>query len=613
MNGDQRVDTATGAAPIMVNSQPANYMHDSRQNVYQTNEIEPIVRTLVAYMCRSRPAVECFPYNWDDEQQRNVAKLAEMVHEAKYDIDNEYDNSRLSAYWALTIGTVYAKDFWNPLKGRNGNNDTAILTPFSVSIDNSVTDFDKQPLIVESYFVDKDWAIDMYNRDEAGYTGKINEISDSAGNVSTLQTLEEIKYSLPFIGYQFAGSLKNKVLIQEIYIPPAKGWNKGRYIINCNGKTVYSSLKELGSPYYMPLEDEMWHPYTQFVLEPYLGRALGKSIVEQLMPLQIRLNEINGAILENANTLAKPNIMAAVNQLKKGVLNGKGSNVYTYQVVPGAREPFVFAGVPLPSQFFEEKKMLIDAMVREAGTNFVMSGTPPTGVTAASAIQTLLENASSQQSDLMISWEKYHEKRFTKKLRVIHKFMTEPDDRLTGYIRMLNRNLLEKQIKDFVGQVDLTDGIVLKIQCGSMIPKSELAKRDMYKNLAKEGLLGPITEPSPQGARLRAQMLERLGEKPFETEESVELKKAKWENDRIMQGLPVEVSEYDIAAIHLPCHIGELQSPVFLEKASDEQKIAFDDHIKQHKEKMAAQAPAPPQGMPPEGAMPPPPQGSGPA
>lgn len=602
-NGDQRVDTATGASPIMVNSQPANYMYDNRQNVYQTNEIEPIVRTLTAYMCRARPTAECFPASWDDEEQKNVAKLAEMVHNAKYDIDNEYQNSRMSAFWSLSVGNVYAKDFWNPDKGPYGSNDTAILTPFSVSIDHSIVDFDKQPLIVESYMIDKDWAKEVFNQEGPGYTGKAAEIGEEAPDIGTLNTLEEIKYSLPYIGYQYPGNPKNKTLVNEIYIPPSRDWPKGRFIINCGGKTVFSSLRELGSPYYMPLEDEMWHPYTHFGFEPYVGRALFKSLVEQILPLQIRLNEINGAILENANTLAKPNIMAAVNQLKKGVLNGRGSNVYTYQVIPGAQPPFAFEGTPLPSQFFQEKKQLIDTMVRVAGTNFVMSGTPPTGVTAASAIQTLLENASSQLSDVMISWEKFHERRFTKKLRVIHKFMTHPDDKLTNYIKLLNKNMLEKQIKDFVGQTDLSDGIVLKIQYGSMIPKSELAKKDLYKEMAKEGLLGPITDPTPQGAKLREQMLERLGEKPFDSEEGVEVKKAKWENDRMMQGLPVEVSQYDIDAIHLPCHVGELQSPTFLEKASDEQKIAFDNHIQEHKAKQAQAMAAmqPPPGVVPEG------------
>lgn len=599
-NGDQRVDTATGAAPVINNSQPQTYNYDRRQNMYTTNEIDPIVRTLAAYMCRSKPSVECFPSNFESEEERNAAKIAEMVHNAKYEIDDEYMNSRKSAFWALVTGNVYAKDYWNPEKGlvidefgrRAGDNDVAILSALSITTDNSCLDFQKQPYIIESYYMETDWAKVMFDQQEAGYTGKTNEIKNESGNVMSIDTLEDMKYSIPFQGYQNSSTKKGKTLVQEIYIKPSFEWPKGRLLITAGDVLVYDSPREEGSPYFMPYDEEMWHPYTYFGYEPYVGRALHKGVVEPIMPLQLRLNEINGSILENANTLAKPNILAAINQLKKGVINGKGAMVYTYSPIPNAPAPTTIGGTPLPAQFFQEKKEIIEHMVRIAGTNFVMSGQPPSGVSAASAISQLLENATTQQSDIMKAWETYHQSRYQKKLRIIHKFMRYPNNKLNDLLRQLNKNLLEKQVNDFVGQQDLSAGTVLKIQYASMLPKSELTKREMYDKWAKDGLLGPITEPTPAGAKLRSQLLERFGEKPLESEESVELKKAKWENDRVKQGLPVEVSPYDKAEIHLPCHIGEIQDPNYLEKATDEQKLALDDHIKAHQQVEAEKAQA---------------------
>lgn len=597
-NGDQRIDTATGAAPVINNSQPQTYNYDRRQNMYTTNEIDPIVRTLASYMCRAKPAVECFPSNFESEEERNAARVSEIIHNAKYEIDNEYLNSRMSAFWALVTGNVYAKDFWNPEKGmvvsetglKSGDNDTAILSALSITVDNSCTCFEKQPYIIESYYMDYDWAKTMFNQEGAGYTGKIEEIKGESGNVGTIDTLEDMKYSVPFQGYQNSSSKKGKCLVQEIYIKPCYEWPQGRLVIVAGGATVYDSPREEGSPYFMPYDEEMWHPYTYFGYEPYIGRFLHKGVVEPILPLQMRLNEINGAILENANTLAKPNILAAVNQLKKGVISGKGAMVYTYSPIPNAAIPTVLGGTPLPAQFFNEKKEIIEHMVRIAGTNFVMSGQPPSGVSAASAISQLLENATTQQSDIMKSWEFYHEARYQKKLRIIHKFMKYPNTKLNEYIKFLNKNLLEKQINDFIGQQDLSSGTILKIQYASMIPKNEMTKREMYDKWAKDGILGPITEPTPAGAKLRSQLIEKFGEKPLESEESTELKKAKWENDRIKQMLPVEVSQYDNAAIHMPCHIGEIQDPTYLEKATDEQKIALDNHIQMHQQQEAMKA-----------------------
>lgn len=610
-NGDQNPNVS--GSPIMVNNNPINTLQgDQRTNMYQTNEIEPIIRTLVSYMTRSKPSVECKPVD-DEPRAKSVAKVAERINEAKYDLDNEGQNSSDAAFWALTTGTVFGKDYWDYSRGSQiqepvldesgqpaidemtgepkvqsknvGNNATAILTAFTVSVDHSITDFKQQPYVGENYIMDVDWARQAFDVDKPGYTGLALSIEEDGYTSDTLGMLEDMKFAVPYVstGGGMRTSSKGKCLIREWYIKPSADFPKGRLIIKAGNKVVYASDAETGSPYFLETEETIWHPYSMFRYEPYIGRFLGKSLVEQLIPLQMRLNEINGAILENANTMAKPNIMAAIGQLKRGVMNGKGANIYTYQHIPGAAPPFVLSGAPLPKQFFEERQILIDEMVRIAGTNFVMQGTPPTGVTAAAAIQQLLENANTQHSNTMILWERFHEERFGKKLRIIHKFNIYPDKSLNRKLAEITESCLDTQVHDFVGASDLSDGINLKVQNGSMIPKSETAKNGTYMDLAKGGFLSPrLNEPGPFGDKLRSQLHEKLGLESLESDESTELKKAKWENDRLLAGEPVEVSEYDVIAIHRPCHVGQIQDPKFLENATDEQKIALDDHIKAH-------------------------------
>ena len=607
-NGDQTI--GTNAAPIWVDNDPVNRNINTRINAYLGDEIQSIVRVLVSYMTRAKPSVEIFADS-KDEKSKNIASIAKRVMDAKHDIDHEYENSKMAATWALVVGHIFSKDYWDPNKGlyipsedgsvdeegqpamvKTGNNATAILTPMSITVDHSVLDFDEQPYIGESYVADVDWAKEAFDKDLPGYTGKASQIVENVESNGSLNILEEMKYSVPRSGGGDRKKKKNTTLVHEWYVRPNRNWTKGRMLIKAGGVWVYDSLKEDGSSYFMPLEEMMWHPYTMFGYEPYLGRFLYKSLVEGLIHDQVRLNEINGAILENANTLAKPNMFSVLNQLVKGVRSGHGAKHYYYKEVPSGARPYVESGTPLPSQFFEEKKMIIDHMVRKAGTNFVMQGQPPTGVSAASAIAQLLENATSQYSDLMISWEKFHEQRYTKKLRVIHKFHQYPDKNLEKYLQAFNKDSLNQEIKDFVGVRDLSDGLRVKIEYGSQIPKSETAKRQIYTEMGDKGLLGPLGDPTPQGQKLRNQMLERLGEKPFDTEETIEMKKVKWENDRIKRGLPVEVSEYDVGPIHIAGHVLEVQDPKFLETASDEVKINMDNHIKSHKQAEAEKAQA---------------------
>lgn len=611
-NGNQH--SSIDVAPIMNDNQPVHTKNYFRNRMYQQNEIEPVVRTLISYMTRQRPTVNVSSVNNRDDKEENIARVGESVLRAKHDIDKEDTKTRQAAYWALTTGTVISKNFWDyslgnytndidydgnqivdPQTGRplsnkkTGDNKSTILSGMSITCDHSITDFDEQPYLIESYFMDVDWARKAFDRDAPGYNPDAAKgISDSGKEGDVLNMLEDMKFDVPYMsGGDKSAKSKGKCLIQECYVMPNNDWRKGKLIIRAGDKVVFSSPKDSGSPYFMGFMPVMWHPYSAFIFEQYLGRLLGKGLVEQLLPLQTRLNEINGAILENANTLAKPNIMAVENQLKRGIMNGKGSNIYTYKFIPGASTPFAFAGIPLPQQFFEEKQSLIDAIVRIAGTNFVMQGQPPSGVSAASAISQLLENANSQQSDMMLAWEKFHEDRFTKKLRILHKFHKYPDLLLNSVMKDLASDCYKEQIKDFIGAKDLSDGIYVKIEKGSMIPKSDLATTGKYMESAEKGLLGPaLQDPSPKGDNLRNQILKKLGLDPLVSPTNIEEEKAEWENDRIINEQMVEVSPYDKHEIHLETHITKIQNPTFLEDASDEVKIKLDDHIKAHQAEM---------------------------
>lgn len=650
-NGNQALNTITSpTATINGNNFLVSPTQDTRQKMYITNEIEPIVRTLVSYLTRAKPGVAVYSLDKSGEGSGR-ARLAERILDAKYQLDNEGYNSKLAAHYALTFGSAFRKDYWDmslgsdaavpvfdelgnpvtdPMTGevqiqnqKSGDSAVSILTPFSMSFDWSVTEFGRWPWIFESYLMPVEWIHKAYGLNEPGYTGKALEVSEGGDIGTGLSTLEQLKYATPYTyGNGTKVNTNGKALVQECYFEPCEEAPKGRMIIVAGGLVVYDSFnngQDLGSPYFMPYQDVMWHPYSMFQYSMYVGRALGKGLVESLIPQQMRLNEINGAILQNANTLAKVDILAAENQLKRGVINGAGGNVYTYRSVPNAPPPQKWPGVALPPQFFKEKQDLIEQMVREAGTNMVMQGQPPTGVTASSAIEQLLENANSQQSDMMISWANFHQAGFTKKLRIIRNFAKQPNEELVNYIRSIDRDALDGEIQSFVGE-DLGDGLTLKIEEGSMIPKSQKFRKDLFLELAKGPFAQFLVEDSPRGEKIRSQFLKKMGEEGLETPESADEKKAEWENDRMMRGEPVEVWEEDIGPIHLMCHISHAKDPKFLERASDQVKAAFMNHITQHKmvdaqkmqvqqmqmlqqQSLQAQASAPPPEGPQEAMM----------
>lgn len=628
-NGDQLTNFTVGSG-ISVNHQPPVKKDDRDPKGYVGSEIEPIMRTMVSYMTRSKPGVDITALNRDDNS-KNTAKVSEKIMEAKYDLDNESQKSMEAANWALTTGTVFSKDFWDPTLGdyvaeidpatgnpiidpntgemiyskTSGNNSVAMLSGLSMTADYSVTDFRRQPYMGDSYVMDVDWARECFDRNEPGYTGRVQNIREENNLSDSMQILETMKFSVPYLSKGIQETSKGKTLIREMYLQPTKDFQRGREVIMAGSEIVYINSSEEGSPYYMELETTEWHPYDMFRYEIYLGRFLGKGLVEQLIPLQMRLNEINKAILINANTIGQPKIMATSDQIPLGTLAGD-KKIIRYAHIPGVKEPYILQGAPLPQQFWKERQDIIDEMVRIAGTNFVMQGQPPTGVTAGSAIAQLLENANTQHSGTMVSWEKFHERRYTKKLRILHKFHKYPDRQLDRYVRTLAKDVLDTEVRDFIGQRDLSDGVVLKIQAGSMIPKSEAAKKDLYEKFADKGLFPFLEEDSPRGLESREQLLEKFGERGLETSESVHVKKAKWENDRIMQGQPPALDRLDNDAAHLQCHSSKKLDPLFIERADPQIVMMMDQHIAEHEAQMAAKSAPPPVPGPVPTDMPPP-------
>lgn len=589
MNGQQNPDAFAGVGMAIPSVSGLTLANDQdRMRMYTTNEIEPITKTIQAYMTRQRPTIQAFSLEEDPVISRSISKVAEDVINAKYDLDREGQNTLMSASWALATGICFRKDYWNSDGGteispgvKTGKNEVAILSGYQVSTDYSANSWDDIPWIREDYLMDIDWAKMVYRR----YSNKISDIKDDQSYAEALSEFEDLKFNLPY-GLSSGGRrTTNKCLVSELYIRPSYDYPQGRYIIRVGGQIVFATKKGGENPYFFEMEPSEWHPYTPFCFEEYLGRLYGKGLVEQLLPMQKRLNEINAAILHNANTLAKPNIMAAEGQLKRGVLSGEGSNVYTYKVLPNAGMPTVMQGTALPTQFFKEKEMLIEQMVRIAGTNFIMMGNQPTGVSAGSAIAQLLENSNNQQSPIMARFTEYHARGFTKKLRLIHKFGKLPDKQLNNYISILAQKANRSQVSLFIGSEHLSDDINISIEPTSMVPKSQFQKNENYKGLMQSGFFAPLLAPGPEGNEIRSQLMEKLDLEPLKTIDSVEMKKAAWENERVMLNQQIQVDELDIDAVHIECHRKTIQDPNFLETASAEQYQVLFQHIKAHEAK----------------------------
>ena len=229
-NGDQSPKGAVNYYTRSTN----DYIPDFRKQVYQTNEIDPIIRSIVSFMTRSKPAVKIYS---SDSMANSVArsKIAEKIHNAKYELDCERDLARRSAYYGAVFGTAIRKDYWNwdggssnrvPVMDEQGNSvldpetgdvmteerktgDTGsvILPPFGFIFDWSCESPKSLPWIIEEYILPMDVAKELFSREGEGFTGiPIGENKKMGEGTSTWQKMH---YAVPSKD-SYSGSYEQK-------------------------------------------------------------------------------------------------------------------------------------------------------------------------------------------------------------------------------------------------------------------------------------------------------------------------------------------------------------------------------------------------------------------
>ena len=152
-------------------------------------------------------------------------------------------------------------------------------------------------------------------------------------------------------------------------------------------------------PEYNPMSpDDTWHPYTECIYTKAPLRRHGISLLENIVPLQRRLNSLDSLIILSRMTNASPQWLDPIGSgIPEGYHSGRPGQVYKYRPVgANGHAPQRLPGMDLPPGVYEERKNTIVEMHQIASDNEVMSGNQPSGVSAATALNILLEQSFSK-------------------------------------------------------------------------------------------------------------------------------------------------------------------------------------------------------------------------
>jgi hypothetical protein len=232
----------------------------------------------------------------------------------------------------------------------------------------------------------------------------------------------------------------------------------------------------------------------------------------------------------------------------------------------------------LPQYVLEEIQNIEQSIQEIAGQHEVSSAQVPPGVTAASAINLLLESDDTRLGPAVTDYEVQLGALGQKILKLAaHYYNDARTVRLVGDSGVW-------QIFDFRGSM-LRNNTNVEVQAGSAFPQSKAAKQAAMQDL----LTFFVQSGNPPHGRQLAQFLkdwEVGGAERLIEDYTVDERQVDRENVRMQQAIPLNINAFDDDQAHIDGHQEFQKSDKYVQLGPNVQAI-FSAHVQAHKQRLA--------------------------
>lgn len=565
------------------------------------NRIMPVVLTRLAKKTKTRPIWTCVP-NSPSDSDVDGAELATTVIESKWKelcMEQKLFSALMWAdiccagFWKITWDSTYGDKVsivvgpdGAPLQGQDGRLMRAeqmppavlqqgnlqtktvyegdvcleVRSPFQILQDPLADTLEECEWLIEEVVQSEEYVLRHFGVNMTGDTEIASGPAESAF----------------FPSWQMGGSSNYKgVKVRELWMKPNSQFENGRRVVWARDKVLVD-------------EDNTYKslPYVMFQGAPIPGRFWPTSIVEQLREPQIELNKIKSQIRENAQRIGNP-----------ALLKDRFSNV-SYSGVPGEEVFFDGTnpiGVPsylqppnMPPYVIEEIDR-IEASIQEiSGQHEVSNSQVPAGVTAASAINLLLEQDDTRLGPTISEMETQLSYAGRMVLELVAEYYTEE--------RMLKIAGPDANY-DFVsfkGEM-LHGNTAVEVQAGSAFPTSKAAKQAAIRDLLTLMLQNGQT-PDPRTMRRIMRDFQIGGLEAFTEDISRDVGQCNREHWLMYRGQPLPINSFDNDTIHIGEHEDQMKSNKFF-RSDPRIQALFYAHVNLHKQRLEAQQQAQAEAM----------------
>lgn len=220
-----------------------------------------------------------------------------------------------------------------------------------------------------------------------------------------------------------------------------------------------------------------------------------------------------------------------------------------------------------PRTILEERQQQLAEMEAIAGTEEVLRGQRPTGVTSGAFLEMLRKQALASRSSILQAWDESIQEEAGILLQEVIKNVKN-DSRFAERIRILAREKLSRmKIQNFSGS-DLSDNVIVKVDTASMALTSKEA-REAKAIEAMQYIPGLMQAPVP----LRKALLEELGWPEGLMPQGPDIERAKRNLGYIKQGEPTRAIPLpeDDPYVFYEVYVSEMKSDGFWDLPNEHQ------------------------------------------
>ena len=517
------------------------------------NRIAPIMETRLAHLSTAGYELTVLPAEENSEDLLKADGAARLL--ARFQQSKEYASAFSRALGLCEqTGNGFLLCFWDEKQKRVG---LTALSPYEVLPEDfgNETVEDQPSMILEQIKSAKE-VNDLYGCQLEGEPVSGYQIGARAG--------------VGGFGYEGASSsfeiaVKDQAVLLHTYMEkPGRRWPYGRLLITAGDQLLYEGVLPGGE-----------YPLVQLKSKEVSGQFYGKSVIEDLIPLQRCYNGIQNRINDFINRSTCGQLLVEDGSVDADDLNEKG-------LVPGepilyrrgSQLPKILEEPPLSEMASAQCRQLAEDMEYVAGVSGLMaSGTLPGGVTSGAAIKTL---RGIDTVRLAIFAENIRKgiRNWGRLLLHLYRLGLPEQGRVT-----------DEEGKTVCFRRDLNSDRV-GFQKENRLLEREEEKKARYIEALQLGLFSDSQGILPEDAKKRA--LRRLlgREEAGESEEERQSANAQNENEAFRRGEIPRLLPLDDHRLHLREHrLYALQKPFRkLYEEDPERAQVFLDHIQAHEQ-----------------------------